>query len=99
MTGQPPGPTDVTGITVRYWAAAKAAAGVDSDVVEGTSPTTLAAVLHEVLRRHADSARFEDVVGVCSILLGDRPVGGEDPEEITVRPGDVLQLLPPFAGG
>ena len=99
MTGQPPETSPVAGITVRYWAAAKAAAGVDSDVVEVTGPTTLAAVLREVLRRHADSARFEDVVGVCSILLGDRPVGGDEPEEITVNPGDVLQLLPPFAGG
>ena len=99
MTGQPSGSSAVVGITVRYWAAAKSAAGVEADVVDVTGPTTLAAVLREVLRRHADSARFEDVVGVCSILLGDRPVGGEDPEEITVKPGDVLQLLPPFAGG
>lgn len=99
MTGQPPGSSDVMGVTVRYWAAAKSAAGVDADVVEVEGPTTLAAVLREVLRRHADSSRFEDVVGVCSILLGDRPVGGGEPEEIAVSPGDVLQLLPPFAGG
>ena len=99
MTGQPSGSSSVAGITVRYWAAAKSAAGVDADMVEVAGPTTLAAVLHEVLRRHADSSKFEDVVGVCSILLGDRPVGGADPEEITVNAGDVLQLLPPFAGG
>ncbi|HET7735944.1 MAG TPA: MoaD/ThiS family protein [Nocardioidaceae bacterium] len=99
MTGQPPESSVTGAVTVRYWAAAKSAAGVDADVVEVAGPTTLAAVLGEVLRRHDGSPRFEGVVGVCSVLLGDRPVGAGDPEEITVLPGDVLQLLPPFAGG
>lgn len=99
MTGAPPETSATAGITVRYWAAAKAAAGVDSDVLPATGPTTLATVLRQVLELHRDSPRLEDVVGVCSVLLGDRPVGSHDAEGITVNPGDVVQLLPPFAGG
>ena len=38
-------------------------------------------------------------VGVCSVLLGDRPVRTQNPESVVVRPGDVVELLPPFAGG
>ncbi len=41
----------------------------------------------------------ERVVGVCSVLVGDQPVGSRDPEAVVVRPGDVVELLPPFAGG
>jgi len=85
--------------TVRYWAAARAAAGVDSDVVEVGDGTTLAAVLVTVHELHRDRARLADVVGVCSVLVGDRPVGAADPAEVVVRPGDTVELLPPFAGG
>jgi hypothetical protein len=38
-------------------------------------------------------------VGVCSVLLGEQPVRSQDPAEVVVRPGDVVELLPPFAGG
>ena len=99
MTGQAPDSSSMAGITVRYWAAAKAAAGVDSDLLLQDEPTTLADVLKRVLELHRDSPKLEDVVGVCSVLLGDRPVGAHDPEDIAVKPGDVVQLLPPFAGG
>ena len=85
--------------TVRYWAAAKAAAGVDSDTVPVAGGTTLADLLAEVLRMHPDRPKLPDVVAVCSVLLGDRPVGGADPTGVVVQPGDVVELLPPFAGG
>lgn len=85
--------------TVRYWAAARAAAGVDSDVVEVGDGTTLAAVLATVHELHRDRPRLADVVGVCSVLVGDRPVGAADPAGVRVRPGDTVELLPPFAGG
>ncbi|HSV39420.1 MAG TPA: MoaD/ThiS family protein [Nocardioidaceae bacterium] len=99
MSGQAPETSSMAGVTVRYWAAAKAAAGVESDLIPVTEPTTLAAVLSAALTLHKDRPRLEDVIGVCSVLLGDRPVGAIDPEEIAVEPGDVVQLLPPFAGG
>jgi sulfur-carrier protein len=96
----PPPELSATGTArVRYWAAARAAAGVDSDVVEVGDGTTLASVLAAVHELHRDRPRLADVVGVCSVLVGDRPVGAADPAEVVVRPGDTVELLPPFAGG
>jgi molybdopterin synthase sulfur carrier subunit len=33
------------------------------------------------------------------VLVGDRPVGTADPATVVLRPGDHVELLPPFAGG
>lgn len=87
------------GVTVRYWAAARAAAGVDSDLVPVAEGTTLADVLTAVRALHTDRPRLADVVAVCSVLVGDRPVGSRDPEDVPVASGDTVELLPPFAGG
>ena len=89
----------VQAVTVRYWAAARAAAGVEQDNLEVDGVTTLDQVLERVRLRHVDRARFEDVVTVCSVLIGDRPVGTMNPAAVVVQPGDTVELLPPFAGG
>jgi molybdopterin converting factor small subunit len=87
-------------ITVRYWAAARAAAGVESDSVPaGEGTTTLAEVIAAVRALHTDRPRLSDVVSVCSVLVGERPVGSADPSTVVVRAGDTVELLPPFAGG
>jgi molybdopterin converting factor small subunit len=86
-------------VLVRYWAAARAAAGVESDGVEVGVGTTLADVLQRVRAAHRDRPRLSDVVAVCSMLVGDRPVGAQDPALVPLVPGDVVELLPPFAGG
>lgn len=86
-------------VLVRYWAAARAAAGVDSDTVEVGDGTTLADVLRRVMALRADRPKLPDVIGVCSILVGDRPVGATDPDAVRLLPGDTVELLPPFAGG
>jgi sulfur-carrier protein len=83
-------------VRVRYWAAARAAAGRDSDEVPGE---TLADVLAAVRELHADQARFARVLDVCSVLVGDRPVGSRDPATVRIGAGDTVELLPPFAGG
>lgn len=85
--------------TVRYWAGARAAAGVESDGVPVGEGTTLADVLDAVRRLHADRSKLPDVLSVCSVLIGDKPVGAADPAEVTVSAGDTVELLPPFAGG
>lgn len=87
-----------TTVTARYWAGARAAAGVAEDVFEVTGPITLAEVVRRVLTAHPgpDVAR---TIGVCSVLLGDRPVGSEDAAEVRVDPGTTVEFLPPFAGG
>lgn len=87
-----------TGVTARYWAGARSAAGVDEDVFEVTGPVTLAEVVRLVLSAHpgADVAR---TIGVCSVLLGDRPVSSADATAVVVVPGSTVEFLPPFAGG
>jgi molybdopterin converting factor small subunit len=84
-------------VTVRYWAGAKAAAGVAEESF--AAPVTLAELLDEVVARHADRPRLKDVVAVCSVLVGDRPAGTSDPVTVVVEPGETVELLPPFAGG
>lgn len=83
-------------VTVRFWAAARAAAGREEDRVRAG---TLADVIAQVLALHPDDRRFADVVGICSMLIGDRPVGATDPASLEVPPGATVELLPPFAGG
>src|SRR5690349_1507391 len=90
-----------TAITVRYWAGARAAAGTAEDVWETDGTTgelTLADVVARVLERHPGE-QMARTVGVCAVLLGDQPVRTQDPAAVVVRPGDVVELLPPFAGG
>lgn len=87
-----------TAITVRYWAGARAAAGTAEDVVELPAGATLADLVSRVLELHPGD-RMERTVAVCSVLLGDRPVGTQDPGAVVVPAGSVVELLPPFAGG
>ena len=86
-------------VTVRYWAAARAAAGVDAESVPVEEGATLADVLAEVRSRHGERSRLAEVLSVCSVLVGDRPVGSRSPEDVRLAPGDTVELLPPFAGG
>ena len=86
-------------VTVRYWASARAAAGVEADSVPVGEDATLADVLAGVRGLHPDRGRLAEVIAVCSVLVGDRPVGSREPADVAVVPGDVVELLPPFAGG
>jgi molybdopterin converting factor small subunit len=76
--------------TVRYWAGARAAAGVESDVVRDclTVADAVAAVdaLHPVLA---------PVTAVSTLLLDGRATHRDQP----LPDGSVLEVLPPFAGG
>jgi len=85
-------------IRVRYWAAARAVAGVAEDAVDVSGPMTLAELVAEVVRRHPES-RFREVIGVCSVLVGDEPVGTREPQTVVVPSGATVEFLPPFAGG
>ncbi len=83
-------------VRVRYWAALRAAAGVDAEQVPAG---TLAEVLDVARHRHADSDRFAKVLGICSVLVAEQPVGIRDHAQVSVPPGATVDLLPPFAGG
>ncbi|MRJ75187.1 MoaD/ThiS family protein [Aeromicrobium sp. SMF47] len=83
-------------VTVRYWAAARSAAGVAEETV---AALTLAELLDEISRRHRDRDRFDDVISICSILVGETPVGAKDPAQVDLPRGVHVEFLPPFAGG
>lgn len=80
--------------TLRFWAAARTAAGVDS---EQTSAATLAEALH--LARSVRDDRFGQVLSVCSFVVDGTPVGSRDPATIALPGGGLVDVLPPFAGG
>ena len=85
-------------VTLRYWAAAKAAARVAEDVVPVAGPTTLTDLRERAVALHPGT-RLEAVLAICSVLVGDRPVGSQDAGSVEVQPGDTVEFLPPFAGG
>lgn len=83
-------------VTVHYWAAARAAAGIAEERV---SASNLAELLEEIHRRHGHRDRFDDVIEYCSILVGETPVGTKEPSDVTLSGGVTVEFLPPFAGG
>lgn len=85
-----------TGGTIRYWAAAKEAAGVGE---EGYLEPTLGAALDAARARHAEQADFARILGVCSCLVDGEPVGSRDPHAVALSEGGTVEVLPPFAGG
>lgn len=85
-------------ILVRYWAAARSAAGTAEEQIEVDGPVTLADLVSEAVRRHPGT-RLQEVIGVCSVLVGDKPVSTQDAADVEVTPGATVEFLPPFAGG
>lgn len=67
-------------------------------VPDGAS-LTLDDALGDVRSRRPKDRRFADVVAMCSVLVGEVPVGAKPHEEVVLHAGDVVELLPPFAGG
>jgi hypothetical protein len=82
--------------TIRYWASAKAAAGVGEESLEAS---TLAEALTVVLARHGDQPRLGEVLSVCSFVVDGHPTGHRRPDEVSLAEGWVAEALPPFAGG
>ena len=77
-------------VTVRYWAGARAAAGVDQDAFDDC-PTVASATTAVVARHPA----LEPIVRVSTLLLDGLAVTSQ----AALSPGAVLEVLPPFAGG
>ncbi|HEX2313628.1 MAG TPA: MoaD/ThiS family protein [Thermomonospora sp.] len=80
--------------TIRYWAAARAAAGVETEPYEAA---TLAEALANA--RGGRGSEFSRVVGRSSFLIDGDPVGTRPHEDVELREGSVIEVLPPFAGG
>jgi sulfur-carrier protein len=78
-------------VTIRYWAGARAAAGLTEETL---SADTLGALLAEVGGRPA----LAKVLPACSLLLDGQVVRRDDPS-LRLPDGAVVDVLPPFAGG
>ena len=83
-----------TAVVVRYFAAARAAAGVEAEKIQMASEATVADLLDAVRAEHGPE--LTRVLARCSYLL----------DEVAVRDHGApianaisLDVLPPFAGG
>lgn len=84
-------------VTLRYWAAAKDAAGVADEKVDAS---TLAEALAAGLAAAGDkTGRLRQVLARSSFLVNGEPAGKRSPESITLVDDAVVEVLPPFAGG
>lgn len=90
------GRTDEGRVLVRFWASAKAAAGVAEEYVAVSGPVSLRTLADQL---GCDRPALRRVLPVCSVLVGDRPTRTADADTVTVPPGAVVEFLPPFAGG
>ena len=78
-------------VTVRYFAGARAAAGLDTEIREASS---LDELIDQIVATHGE--RLEKVLTACSFLVdgtSTRDRAG------ALSPGRVVDVLPPFAGG
>jgi sulfur-carrier protein len=80
-------------VTLRYWAAAKDAAGVAEEKVEAM---TLADALGLASNQ---SDRLRSVLARSSFLVDGEPAGTRPHESVALTDGAVIEVLPPFAGG
>jgi molybdopterin synthase sulfur carrier subunit len=81
-------------VTVRYFAAARTAAGLPSENVDVGEDATVADALDVIAARHGETLR--KVLTTCSFLLDSVVVRDR---ATPLRPGATLDVLPPFAGG
>jgi sulfur-carrier protein len=84
-----------TKVTVRFWASVRSAAGVVEDTF---APGTVTDLLAEVGSRYPATV---ELLPRCSVLLNAMAVhdlagAGRSRQ---VKPGSIMELLPPFAGG
>jgi sulfur-carrier protein len=94
-----PGTAADAAVCVRFWASARAAAGVPELVVRVPGEVGLDTLVDLVLAGLPDRDRLRRVLTVCSVLVGDRPAGGVERGSVRVSPGATVEFLPPFAGG
>ncbi|MFD8571013.1 MoaD/ThiS family protein [Streptomyces sp. NPDC057694] len=80
--------------TLRYWAAAKSAAGVAEEPYDADD---LGAALAAARERHP--GELVRVLLRCSFLVDGNPVGTRGHETVRLAEGGTVEVLPPFAGG
>jgi molybdopterin converting factor small subunit len=85
--------TTTVAVTVRYFAAARAAAGAEIETVTIQSGTTVAGLVDELGERDAELAK---VLKRCSFLCDGVAVRDAG---VTLKAEQIIDVLPPFAGG
>lgn len=80
--------------TIRFWAAAREAAGVAEEPYDAR---TLADAL--AAARAAHGQRLSSVLERCSFIVDDQPVGLRAHDTVDLSDGGSIEVLPPFAGG
>lgn len=88
-------------MNVRYFAAARAAAGLEEerfDLPAGSTVEALLAAVLDVERAEppAGTPRLATILARSSFLLNEVAVRERS---VVLREGDVVDVLPPFAGG
>lgn len=81
-------------VTVRFFAAARAAVGADEAAVDLPTPATVRSLTVALTTRYGPE--LGRVLERCSFLLDEVVV--QDPAT-TVPDGSAVDVLPPFAGG
>jgi len=80
--------------TIRYWAAAREAAGVTQEPYDAA---TLAEALASATAGRDD--RFRRVLQRCSYVVDGDPVGMRGHDAVSLPEAGTIDVLPPFAGG
>jgi molybdopterin converting factor small subunit len=80
-------------VTVRYFGAARAAAGSESESVVVDSGVTVAELVKQLGQR---DGRLATVLGRCSFLCDGTAVRNP---ALPLQSGQTIDVLPPFAGG
>ncbi|OBH63898.1 MoaD/ThiS family protein [Mycobacterium sp. E2479] len=91
--GQTPVQANGIQVTVRYFAAARAAAGVDSESVVLRPGTTVGELVERLAVRGSGLAT---VLNRCSYLRDGIAVRDDT---TALQSGDTIDVLPPFSGG
>jgi molybdopterin synthase sulfur carrier subunit len=89
LSAGPPNPT--MAVTVRYFAGARAASGVDT---ESRIAATLDELVGQIVAAHGE--KLERVLTACSFLVDGTSARDR---ALVLSPGAVVDVLPPFAGG
>ncbi|HEY2288975.1 MAG TPA: MoaD/ThiS family protein [Streptosporangiaceae bacterium] len=86
-------------VTMRYWAAAKEAAGVAEEIVAADTLAAALSVIGGQPRENRGAAALSAVLARSSFLIDGHPVGRRAAESVALADGAVIEVLPPFAGG
>jgi sulfur-carrier protein len=81
----------VSDIVVRYWAGARRAAGRDEEPLAAEAVRTVGGLRAELAGR----PELSNLARVASFLVD----GGQAGDDSPLRGGEVVDVLPPFAGG